>query len=89
MSVETIRIHTCNVCGKRGRWREGWEYYGSMFDEEEGLGTTICSAECKAKCMASMDDYVYRARHSRSNGAPVILNKPKKRIERSNKNDQH
>lgn len=79
--IETIRIHTCNVCGKRGQWDRGWNYYGSMFDEDEGTGTTCCSKKCKSLAMEFPEEYIARYRHHRDpTKAPTKLNKPTKRI---------
>lgn len=76
-----IKLHLCNVCGKLGRWKEGWSFYGSMFDEEEGTYTTVCSNECKHKVDVRPDDYLLKVKHSHNPMTPPkILNKPSKRI---------
>lgn len=77
-----IKLHMCNVCGKLGRWRDGWSFYGSIFDEEEGTGTVLCSNECKAIASNDPESYILRVQHSRTPMTPPkILNKPTKRME--------
>lgn len=45
--------HTCNVCQGCGSWGPGWEFYGSILIEEEGLPLL---KTCSDKCRAKIDD---------------------------------
>ena len=47
------RKHTCNVCQSCGAWGPGWEQYGSILIEEEGLPVL---KTCSDKCRAEIDD---------------------------------
>jgi len=38
-------IHTCDACGRRGRWTTEWSIYGSLIDEEDGYAAKFCG--CK------------------------------------------
>ncbi len=35
-------IHQCSVCKRRGRWREGWQWYGSLRDIDDGQVVKVC-----------------------------------------------
>jgi hypothetical protein len=42
--------HTCNVCQACAEWGSGWQHYGSILIEEEGLPVLkTCSDKCRAK----------------------------------------
>jgi hypothetical protein len=45
--------HTCNVCQACGPWDSGWQHYGSILIEEEGLPLL---KTCSDKCRARIDD---------------------------------
>jgi len=47
------RKHTCNVCQGCGPWGPGWQFYGSILIEEEGLPLL---KTCSDKCRAEVDD---------------------------------
>lgn len=38
-------IHTCDLCGRCGRWNIEWSMYGSLADEEAGVVLKACG--CK------------------------------------------
>lgn len=48
-----MRKHTCNVCLKCEPWGAGWQFYGSLLIEEEGLPLL---KTCSDKCRAQIDD---------------------------------
>ncbi|AQT06512.1 hypothetical protein [Acetobacter persici] len=42
--------HICSVCGKSGPWRDGWGWYGSYQDIDNGNEVLkTCSDACKAQ----------------------------------------
>ena len=44
------RKYTCNVCQGCGPWGPGWQFYGSILMEEEGLPLLkTCSDACRSK----------------------------------------
>ena len=44
------RKYTCNVCQGCGPWGPGWQFYGSILIEEEGLPLLkTCSDACRSK----------------------------------------
>ena len=45
--------HTCNVCQKCAEWDSGWEWYGSIAMEEDGLPVL---KTCSEKCRSEVDD---------------------------------
>ena len=47
---QSIKQHTCNVCGKVGRWTVKWSWYGSMADLEDGIPLfEVCSQKCQER----------------------------------------
>ena len=46
-------IHQCSVCGARDAWREGWQWYGSYKDMDEGKPILkMCGDQCRVKAVA-------------------------------------
>ena len=47
------REHTCDICGRRAPWGDGWQWYGSYLDYEDSWGdrgiVVVCSPECLAE----------------------------------------
>ena len=42
------KVHTCSTCGKQDIWGEGWQWYGSWKDIDDGKEITkTCSTECR------------------------------------------
>ena len=33
------REHTCDICGRRAPWGDGWQWYGSYLDYEDSCGS--------------------------------------------------
>lgn len=72
--------HKCNVCGEWFVWGEQSKWFGSIFDEEEGTMSKVCSDKCKATFDAEPGAYHLEVRHHRNPmRSPKILNKPGKR----------
>jgi hypothetical protein len=43
-------LHCCCICGRLAPWGDGWSYYGSYKDLEDGTPVPkFCSEVCKAK----------------------------------------
>ena len=43
------KIYECDICKRRGRWAEGWIWYGSLLMQEciPDEVPTLCSDKCK------------------------------------------
>ena len=61
-------IHVCDVCGKRGRWNDQWNWYGSHADEELGVVVKTCGC-----------GYLTEGREQLPTQEALILLKAKKR----------
>ena len=43
------RVWTCTECGREGFWDEGWSWWGSLQDEDDGMiRHVMCSLACRA-----------------------------------------
>ena len=38
-------IHSCDLCGRRGRWTNAWSWYGSEADLECGVVVKTCGCQ--------------------------------------------
>jgi hypothetical protein len=49
--VPAGRIHRCDICGRIAAWDDGWRWYGSLLDAEDGDAGVlfICSDACRAE----------------------------------------
>lgn len=45
--MKTIRLHTCDNCGKESQWGDGWMRWDSMLTQEFGHAVITCSDECR------------------------------------------
>lgn len=43
----TIRIHTCDHCGRMGPWTSSWSWWGSFRSCDEGEVVKSCSESCR------------------------------------------
>jgi len=35
-------IHTCDLCGHRGRWSDRWRWFGSLRNLDDGCVLKVC-----------------------------------------------
>jgi hypothetical protein len=43
-------LHCCCICGNLGLWDDGWSWFGSVKDEDEGKPLAkFCTSKCAAK----------------------------------------
>jgi hypothetical protein len=51
-ALTAIREHACDICDSRGAWADGWHWFGSMLDEEDGVVLKTCSDSCREKVIS-------------------------------------
>lgn len=50
MYAEPAKLHSCDICGKRGPWTDTWSWYGSYAALDDGKPViNQCSDECRAE----------------------------------------
>ena len=55
------KVHQCSVCGHVGTWDDGWSWYGSYLDQEDGKPVVyMCSKKCQAKVNKIMNGHKLR-----------------------------
>ncbi len=58
-------VHTCDLCGRRGRWDDDWSFYGSIADQDAGIVLKTCGCARPSEKEATALLAKKRRRHGR------------------------